>query len=82
LNNYLTKVIKDEDIEPEMESVGTFVLGSILANEEFNGRGFNDHVCSTEFLKKIFSKGGFVSNSDVAADLIELDIGEFLIKNS
>ena len=81
LNNYLTKVNNHEVIEPELKGIGEFIIGSILVNEEFNGRGFCDFIWSKELTGKVISEAGMSINSDLSSKLIELDIEEFLITN-
>lgn len=80
INNYLTKVNNNEVIEPELRDIGEFIVGSILVNNEFIGRGFCDFVWSTELKKKLFNEVGISTSLDLPTKQIELDIEEFLIK--
>lgn len=80
LNNYLMKVNNHKVIEPELKEIGKFIIGSILANEEFSGRGFCDFIWSKELMSKVISEAGLSINQDLSSKLIELDIAEFLIE--
>ena len=81
LNSYLTKVNNHEGIEPELKDIGEFIIGSILVNEGFYGRGFCDFVWSTQLMRKVVGEVGISTDSDLSSKLIELDIEEFLINN-
>lgn len=78
LNNYLTKVNNNEDIEPELNDIGRFVAGSFFANDEFLGRGFCDFVWSTDLMNKVLKEVGIIA--DFPSKQIDIDMEEFLIK--
>lgn len=58
LNMYLTRLMSDRQLSNQLMEMGEFFVGSLLANDEFEGSGFCDVIASDFFFEKLNSKIG------------------------
>lgn len=77
INYYITKILNKQDIDPELSSIGEFLGGAILVNDQIPGRGFCDFIWSTQLERSLINSIGFESKKRNSK--LDLDIGEFLL---
>lgn len=79
INNYLTKLYKNEKVEDEILYMGEFLVGSFLVNDEFYGNGFLDVIASTKFKREVFNRNGFnLETTNINVPENSLNLRQFL----